>query len=87
MMVSGVDASMCATTSDTCVSRMTEVAVTTVPAGTSGRVEYRCDTDRNDDQTDEIIAGSLPHSNSVPSVQIQCRMTASLRASAVWAFL
>lgn len=31
-------------------------------------------------------AGSLPHWNEVPSVQMQCRMTANLRATATCAF-
>lgn len=43
------------------------------PGEDIGSRRVSMDTDRHDDHTDEIIAGAIPRSNSVPSVQIQCR--------------
>lgn len=65
------------------VSRLIEVTSTAVPAGTgadrsvAGSVETQ--------NLVQIFTG-FPQSNSVPSVQMQCRMIASLRAMATLAF-
>ena len=66
-------------------SRLTEVTVTTVPAGTpTGAADAAGPDHRMPDQAARIF---VPHSNSVPSIQMQCRMTAILRATATLAFL
>ena len=85
MIVFGVGASTCATECEKLAfSRLTEVTDTTVPAGATtgaadaaGRIRVFC----------QAACFSVPHSNSVPSVQMQCRMTAILRATATLAFL
>ena len=60
-----------------------EIAVAVVPAGTKCFSLLRRTTGRWSGNH----AFSLPHWNSVPSTQMQCRTTASLRATAVLAFL
>jgi hypothetical protein len=72
MIVFGAGASSCAAKYKNLVfSRNIEVTITTVPAGTTtgaadlqGRIWVCC-----------YAIFSLPHSNQVPSVQMQCRMT------------
>ena len=60
-----------------------EIAIAVVPAGTKCFSLLRKTTGRWSGNH----AFSLPHWNSVPSTQMQCRTTASLRATAVLAFL
>ena len=60
-----------------------EIAIAVVPAGTKCFSLLRKTTGR----WSVNHAFSLPHWNSVPSTQMQCRTTASLRATAVLAFL
>jgi hypothetical protein len=82
MIVFGVGASTCPTKCEgLAFSRLTEVTITAVPAGTptgagNPQAGYCC-----------RYAVFVPHSNSVPSIQMQCRMTAILRATATFAFL
>src|SRR3954454_15306187 len=65
-------------------SRFTEVTVTTVPAGTSTGAAGPAGPNLGGYAAVAIL---VPHSNSVPSVQMQCRMMAILRATAIFAFL
>jgi len=59
-----------------------EVADTTVPAGTrTGAAGAQADA------VGDYAAFASPHSKLVPSVQMQCRMTAIFRATATFAFL
>ncbi len=77
MIVCGAGASTCAAACEQrAASRLTEVAITTVPAGTSTNAAERAGR-----ISSAQAAGCAPHSNEVPSVQMQCRMTAILR---VW---
>ena len=84
MIVFGASASSCAAKCEKYVfSRNIEVTITTVPAGTTAgppilrrRIWVCC-----------YAIFSLPHSKLVPSVQMQCRTTATLRATATLAFL
>jgi hypothetical protein len=82
MMMSGAGASTCAAECGRpATSRINEVATTTVPAGhcrpgEPGQESLRCGH----------AACALLHSNEVPSTQMQCRITAILRAIATFAF-
>jgi hypothetical protein len=82
MMMSGSDASTCpAECGQAAASRLNEVVTITVPAGhrrpgEPGREPSRCD------QT----VFFCPHSNVVPSTQMQWRMPAIFRAMATLAF-
>lgn len=64
------------------VSRLIEVARTTVPAGTSPALLCCWPVV----SIAQAVFGCV-HSKVVPSVQMQCRMTANLRAIATFAFL
>ena len=82
MMMSGSGASTCATECGrAATSRLTEVATTTVPAGHRWPVENRARTLQKDH-----ASFGCPHSNDVPSTQMQWRITAILRAMATFAF-
>ena len=80
MMMSGSDAS-------TCGARLFEPQPIERghrnhrPGGTSQAQGSPAISGKDRDQ-----AGSLPHRNEVPSIQMRCRMTASLRATATCAF-
>ena len=81
MMMSGPGASTCATTyGRAAASRINEVATTTVPADIAGPVNRVRILAR------DHAAFALPHSNEVPSTQMQWRITAIFRAMATFAF-
>jgi hypothetical protein len=83
--VRGVGASTCgAKFEEFAFSRLTEVALTAVPAGTPTGATAPAGRIVVGSQTAAVFA---LHSNSVPSVQMQRRMTAILRATATFAFL
>jgi hypothetical protein len=63
------------------VSRLTEVAITAVPAGTSPALLSQAGI-----RYGYAAVLAPPHSNSVPSLQMQCRITAILRAITTLAF-
>jgi hypothetical protein len=75
MMVFGVSALTYAASSDRVVcSRLTEANVTSVPAGTSTGAAPSAAPIPVASQ----VVFSFPHSNRVPSVQMQCKITVTL---------
>ena len=76
MLMFGSDASTCAATSRG-VSRNNEVTATPSRRDITGLASALRSWGRVKDQS-----GSFPHSNEVPSTQMQCRITASFRATA-----
>jgi hypothetical protein len=82
MMMSGSGASTCpAECGRSAASRLNEVATTTVPAG-----HRRPSRLGREPLIDDHTSFAFPHSNEVPSTQMQWRITAILRAMATFAF-
>jgi hypothetical protein len=82
MMMSGPGASTCpAECGGTAASRLNEVATTTVPAGHRPPGEPGRSL-----KVYDHAAFAAPHSNEVPSTQMQWRITAIFRAMATFAF-
>ena len=65
-------------------SRICELAV---PRPLAGRCLGRTDARPSSYANGAVASGRLPQSNSVPSIQMRCRMTAIRRARATIAFL
>ena len=83
MMLSGLDASTCpAECGQAAASLFTEVVATTVPAG-----HRRLGGPSQEQSIADQTVFCWPHSNEVPSTQIQWRITAIFRAMATFAFL
>jgi hypothetical protein len=83
MMMSGSDASTSAAEySQAATSRMNEVATTP----SQRDIASPADRTRNFKKSDQA-SFAWPHSNDVPSTQMQWRITAILRAMATFAFL
>jgi len=82
MMMSGSDASTCgAECGRAAASRFNEVVTTTVPAG------HRRPGESSQERSEHHqVAFDWPHSNEVPSTQMQWRITAIFRAMATFAF-
>ena len=81
MMMSGSDASSFpAECGQAAASRLTEVVATTVPAG-----HRRLGGPSQELSSHDHAAFGWPHSNEVPSTQMQWRMTAIFRAMATFA--
>jgi hypothetical protein len=82
MMMSGSGASTCpAECGISAASRLNEVATTTVPAG-----HRRPSRLGREPLIGDHTSFAFPHSNEVPSTQMQWRITAILRAMATFAF-